>query len=232
MENSDCINQARREILINKDFNKALAILDEFKEKGELFYNTLGLAYLEIGNYTRAAEIYKHIGEKYPAGFCELLLGHEKEAKALWESAPDSPPCTWGRALLDYINLGRGPVPTFLQIRNHLEVDMGYFIQANKHVYVENLMKCDDIFISINFESYKLIGRVLLNYGYLNLAKSYFIKSIGILPEDAEGFYYLGLCLYQAGLYKECRESLERALGNNPSHLPSRRMLERLKVVQ
>ncbi|OGI03452.1 MAG: hypothetical protein A2Y25_10670 [Candidatus Melainabacteria bacterium GWF2_37_15] len=232
MTKNDLLNQARKEVLVNKNYKKAVEILNSIKEIEdiEIFYNTLGLAYLESGEYGKAAEIYKQSGKKYPAGFCELLSGNEEAAKKLWESAPDSSPCRWGKCVLDFIKLRKGPVPTYLQIRNHLETDLGYFIQADKLRYAENLMKNDTVFISVNLESYKLIGRVLLNFGFMNMAKKYFIKSLGVVPDDAESYYYLGQYYYKIGAYGDSKSAIEKSLAYNQSHTPSRKLLGKLEL--
>ena len=235
MTKNDLINQARKEVLINKDYKKAVEILNNIKEIEEpdllkLFHSTLGLAYLESGEYQKAAEIYRQTGRKYPAGFCELLAGNEEAARMLWESAPDSSPCRWGKCVLDFIKLRKGPVPTYLQIRNYLETDLGYFIQANKLTYAENLMKNDTVFISVNLESYKLIGRVLLNFGFMNLAKKYFIKSLGVVPDDSESYYYLGQYYYKIGAYGDSKSAIEKSLAYNQNHTPSRKLLGKLEL--
>lgn len=230
MKKNDLIIQAKKEFLINKDYKKALQILNTIENKDfNAFNGTLALLFMESGEYTRAAELYKTLGENYNAGFCELLTGNEEETARLWNIAADSPACRWGRCVLDYIKLRRGPVPTYLQVRNHLETDMGYFIRANRLKYAENLMKCDDVFISVNLESYKLIGRVLLNFGFLNQARKYFFKSLGVVPNDAETFYYLARYNFRMGAHREAGENLEKCLEHNPNHVPARKLLQKEK---
>ncbi len=232
MTKSELITQARKELLINQDSKKAIDTLNGIQGYSDdgLYKKTLALAYLENGGYNKAAELYKDAGEYYNAGFCELLLGNELETKRLWANAADSPALRWGKCIFDYIKLRKGPIPTYLQIRNHLEVDMGYFIQANKIRYAENLMKYDDIFISVNLESYKLIGRVLLNYGFLNMARKYFIKSLGVVPKDAETYFYLAKYNYQIGAYGEVQNNIERCLDLNQNHTPARGLLDKVKL--
>ena len=231
------IMQARKEILINKNCQKALIILANIDESKILdfserliFKKIFALTYLENSEYKKAAEIYKEINEKYQAGFCELLTGNEKEAENLWHSKPATEPCLWGRCLLDFINLRKGQTPSYLQIRNHLEIDMGYFIQANKLKYAENLMKNEDVFISVNLESHKFIGKVLLNYGFFNMAKKYFLKSLNVIPSDAETLYFLGQYNYLTGAYKESQKALERCLENNYYYIPARKLLGKIEL--
>jgi len=233
----DLIHQARKELLVNKDCKKAGSYIVSLLEseavdekENLLIKNTIGLIYLEKKEYQKAAEIYKEIDEKYQAGYCELLMGNEEDARKLWYSAPDSEPCEWGKSLLDFIHLKRAKRPTFLQIRNHLETDIGYFIQADKLKYAENLIKNDDVFISVNLEAYKLIGRTLLNHGFYNMARKYLLKSLQILPDESETLYFLGRYNYLIGAYGESKKVIEKCLENNPNYTPAKDLLTRIEM--
>lgn len=231
---NNIINKAKREVLISKNPVKALEMLSDAEKyklnEEELTHlrNLLGFIHLENRDYRKAAEIYRQLGENYKAGFCELLQGNEAEAESLWEKAADCEPVRWGKCLINFIKLKKGDMPTFLQIRNHLEVDIGYFIEANKFNYVENILKYDKLFITVNLESHKLIGRVMLNYGYYNLARKYLLKSLDVIPEDAETYYFLGQYNYQIGAYRESERALEYCLEMNSGYVPARYLLEKL----
>jgi tetratricopeptide (TPR) repeat protein len=229
------INEAKKEVLVNKAPLKALGILNGINEQRLLseeeklsLGNTLGFIHLENRDYSKAAEIFSQLDEKYKAGYCELLQGNEESAEKLWESAPDCEPVRWGKCLLGFIKLKTGITPTFLQVRNHLEVDIGYFIEANKPKYVEHIIKYDYVFITVNLEAYKLIGRVMMNYGYFNLARKYLVKSLDIIPDDAETFYFLGQYNYLIGAYKESERTLEQCLERNSGYVPARMLLEKV----
>ncbi|HSA06482.1 MAG TPA: hypothetical protein P5556_04825 [Candidatus Gastranaerophilales bacterium] len=233
----DLIIKARKEVLINKNYFKALISISEIEKTNALndeeklfLKNTAALAYLENKEYNKAAELYKEINENYQAGFCELLLGNEQEAERLWHNAPDAPACQWGKCLLDFIKLKKGKKPTFFQIRNHLETDIGYFIQANRIKYTENLIKHDELFMSVNLESYKLIGRTLLNYGFFNMARKYLLKSLQILPNEAETLYFLGRYYYLTGAYRECQITLGKCLESNFDYTPARELLAKTEL--
>lgn len=233
----DLIIQVRKEVLVNKDCAKALALLDTLEKTGIsnekdklLLKNTYALVYLENKEYLRAAEVYQELGEKYQQGYCELLAGNEAEAEKIWYSARESEPCEWGKCLLNFIRLKKGKKPTFLQIRNYLEIDIGYFIQADKLKYAENLIKNDEIFISVNLESYKLIGRTLLNFGFYNMARKYLLKSLQILPDEAETLYFLGKYNHLIGAYSESKKILEKCLDINRSYIPARDLLSKVEL--
>lgn len=232
---SNTISQARKEILVYKNYKKALSILDNIttpqdSEQQFLVKDLTALIYLETGNYRKAAEIYRELENMYSEGFCELLLGNEDRTRELWDKAPESAAREWGKCLLNFIHLKKGSIPTFLQIRNHLETDLGYFLQAEQHQYAENLIKNDNLFITINLESYKLIGRTLLIYGFMNPAKKALLKSLETIPDDAETLYFLGQYNYLTGFYRESKKILEKSLEKNSSYVPARNLLRKLQL--
>lgn len=242
MSNSpkEIINKARHKLLINKNPDVAIKLLlksaENFKKTSDFELNlykiTLALAYQEKKEYAKAAKIYKEIGENYQSGFCELLSGNQLEAEKLWYDCYSfSPAAQWGICLLDFINLKHDPhIPSYLQIRNFLEMDIGNFIIANKVRFAENIIKNEEVLISVNLESYKLIGRALLNFGFLNMAKEYLIRSIEIVDQDSETFYHLGQYNYLVGNYKESIKMLKRCLELNSYYVPAVNLLKKVHL--
>jgi len=190
------------------------------------------LVYLENNEFKKAAEAFLKVGEKYQAGFCYLLAGEDFETHKLWYSeCPDSPALQWGKSLLDLINLSPTPrQPTFLQIRNFLEMDIGYLIKANKLKYAENILKNSDFLLSINLETYKLLGRVLLNFGYHNLAKNYLNKSVNVFDKDPETYFYLAQLYYQTKAYRDALRMLSKSIELNNYYVPAIAMLEKVRL--
>ncbi len=230
----EIINIARQEVLIRKNPANAVKILLDYYEnfKNNNNYNkTLAFAFQENKEYAKAAELYLKAGELYQSGFCELLQGNETEAEKIWDNCPSSPALHWGLCLLDFVKLKPKPnIPSYLQVRNFLEADIGYFITANKVRYAENIIKNEDVFISVNLESYKLIGRVLLNHGFLNMSKKYFIKSVKIVDQDSETFFHLGQLYHEMKAYNECIVMLKRCLDLNPYYIPATHLIEKTRL--
>jgi tetratricopeptide (TPR) repeat protein len=235
----EIINNARYLALSGKNPDESLNLLinikDEVQKETEfykrLYKTSLALAYQEKKDYEKACELYKDAGEKYQAGFCQLLSGNKLEAERLWLSCSASPAVEWGKCLLDCVNLKHRPrTPSYLQIRNFLESDISYFITANKVKYAENVIKYEDLFISVNLETYKLLGRVLLSHGFLNLAKKYLLKSIRVVDQDAETYYYLGLYNYTAGDCQESIKNLNKCLELNAYYVPAEDLLKKINL--
>jgi len=230
----ETINKARCELLVNKNPDAAISLLTGSDFHDNLAKITLAHAYQQKQEYSKAAEIYKEAGEKYQAGFCELLSGNQDAAEKLWYSCcSSSAAAQWGICLLDFINLRANPhIPSYLQIRNFLEMDIGNFITANKIRYAENIIKNEKVLASVNLESYKLIGRALLNFGFFNQAKKYLIKSVEIVDQDAETFYHLGQYNYAIGAYPETVKMLKRCLELNNYYVPAVHLLKKVHAEQ
>lgn len=232
------IIRARKEILIKKNPSKAISELLKLSKFADIdndgfLKSTLALAYLENQNYDLAAQIYYELDEKYQAGFCELLLGNESKARELWLNAPESSPVEWGRCLIDLINANIKQLPTFLQIRNHLECDIGYFIRAEKDDYINNILSQEEMLSCVNPETYKFIGRAMINNGRSNQSVEYFLKSQKMTPNDPEIYYYLGQYSYSKGAYKQAIQVLEFCLKMTGSkHFPTINLLEKIRADQ
>ncbi|MDD3014820.1 MAG: hypothetical protein PHC34_14050 [Candidatus Gastranaerophilales bacterium] len=230
------INNARYEILVKKNPKNVIIELYNLLETRQGCDNAslkqiLALAYLENRNYKEASEIYQELDEKYQAGYCELLLGNEDNARKFWFYAPESGASSWGRCLIEFINVKVKQIPTFLQVRNHLESDLGYLIRADQLTYTENIIKCGEILTSINPESYKFIGRALMNNGFANLAINYFLKSQKMIPQDPEIYFHLGQYSYIVGAYEEGKKMLRQCIEMNKFYTPAVKLLEKLSHI-
>lgn len=190
------------------------------------------IVYLENNEFIKAAEIFKKANAMYQVGFCNLLAGNELETEKLWYShCNPSPAVEWGKCLLDFIHLRQYPrIPSFLQIRNFLEADIGYLIKANKTHYAENIIKNSDILMSVNLESCKLIGRVLLNFSFYNLAKKYLLQSTQAYNKDPETYYYLAQFYFYTNDYKESIRNLNKSIDLNSYYLPAKIFMEKVKA--
>ena len=143
---------------------------------------------------------------------------------------PESSAVKWGNCLINLINLNLEYFPSFIQIRNHLECDLGYLIQANRIEYAESLIKSEEILASINPETYKFIGKALFNNGFANLSINYFMKSQSIMPNDPETYYHLGRYSHLAGSYTEARQMLEHCIAINRHYYPAEKLLSKINT--
>jgi len=229
------IIQARNEALVNKNFEKSIQDLLELANKydvnADYFYKqSLALAYFENRDYANAAKVYYEADDKYQAGYCELLMGNLDAARELWSKAPDSSAVEWGRCLIDMINFQVKKLPSFLQIRNNLEVDIGYLIQAQQFKFAQNLIDCVSVMVNINLETYKFIGRSLLHNDYPQPCVKFLLKGRHLLPQDPEAYFHLGQYSFAVEAYKEGKQYLKQCLSINKNYSPAKALLAKIEA--
>lgn len=228
------IFDARKLLLVEKKYLESITLLSALIESSSgddlyLVQSSLALAYFENKDYSAAAGIYESLSEPYQQGFCELLQNNVEKAKKIWYSAEKSEAICWGRCLVDFVNLDVCEIPSFIQVRNHLESDIGYFIKSGNLDYASNLVKLADFFVDINLESYKYIGKALVNAGYSQLAVNYFYKGVDIIPQDSENYYHIAQYLVKNKSYPEAINMLKDCLSYNPHFTPAMHLIEVVK---
>ena len=223
------IFEARNELLVKKNPSKAIELLLNISETNNFLKNSLALAYFENKDYIKAASIYHELGEKYQEGYCSLLLKNPDNAEMIWENMPINSTVLWGKILLEFINHDVKLIPTFLQIRNFLESDIGYFIKSDNNQYAEAIINNSELLFKINPETYKFIGRSLMNHGFPNQSVNFLLKSQKVFPQDSEIYYNLGQYCCMTKSYTEAKNMFKRCLELNIYFTPARHMLEQLK---
>lgn len=112
-----------------------------------------------------------------------LLFNEDLEkAKFAFSQIKDSDVrAKWALFMISLIEGNVKEYPTYLQLRNFLEIDLNLLIHYFKGDYVEKIIRYCDFMFTINPEVYKFIGRVLYNNNleqqalfFLEKAKSYF----------------------------------------------------------
>ena len=90
-------------------------------------------------------------------GYCELLKDKLDEAKSTFTIIRDKDlRADWAYLLIQFMKNYIQFFPSYLQIRNFLEIDIGLLIKAGMSEYVENVVNSADIFYQINQESTSL----------------------------------------------------------------------------
>lgn len=227
------ISKAHELLIKDNDCQAAINYLEniintgETKDIGVSYW--LALSYLESGHYAKARDFYLTFDAFYHAGYCEVLMGNLPAAEELWKKCRDSEVKYWSDCFKSLLRGFMGYVPTFLGIRNHLEVDLGYLLRANQSKYAENIISLVDELLQINLESYKFVGKALLNNGYVNLAAKYLLEGQKILPNDPEIYYHLGLYSLQVNAPAEARNMFKHCILISPAYTPAKDRLRELK---
>lgn len=213
----------------NKNFEYLKSILLISQDAGDRNY--LAKIYMKENDYVRAGEIYKSLNMLYEYGRCLLLQGKFDKTKALWSSLKEeNPAILWGRSLLEFIELYVEHMPTFFQVRSFLEMDLDALLNANLIGYCENIINGADLFARANTESYKFIGRVLVNNNYHKLAEVFLEKAQEICYVDPEVHFLSAKCSLFKNDKKEAIKSLQIAIDKGFGYYPAKKLLEDIKL--
>lgn len=127
----------------------------------------------------------------------------------------------WALYLVSLIKGNVVEYPTYLELRNFLEIDLDILIHYCKGDYVEKIIRYSDFMFTINPEVYKFIGRVFYNNDmyeqamfFLRRAKSYFYN-------DPELHYLLAYIFYNRKDYAAAKKAAEDCLRILPEYYPA-----------
>lgn len=162
-------------------------------------------------------------------GYCELLKGNLNNAKKiLSQISNNNPRAHWALRMFQFIEGYVTFLPTYFEIRNFLEIDINLLLKARKIDWVENIINGDDLFFSVNSESYKFIARVLMYNNYPEIAKIYLDKGIDNSYGDPE----IHIILADYYLFKKDKEKAQRSLTNClrilPEYYPAKKKLQEI----
>ena len=141
----------------------------------------------------------------------------------------DSPRAKWGKVLVSVLKGYLDVYPTYFQIRNFLEIDLDFLIKNEKIDYTEQLLGALEIFVKINYETYKFVARVMYANKLYAAALSYMEKSRAINYTDAElhfmfAKYYLGV-----HDYIKAYAAVEECLCLIPDYYPAKILKQRIE---
>lgn len=127
----------------------------------------------------------------------------------------------WAFYLVSMIKGSIEEYPTYLSLRNFLEIDLNILIHYCKGDYVEKIIRYSDFMYTINPEVYKFIGRVFYNNDlkeqamfFLNKAKNYFYN-------DPELHYLLSFIYYNEKDYENSKKAAKDCLRILPDYFPA-----------
>lgn len=216
------------EFYVKKNFLE----LKSFLEKQNDFeaYRYLAKIYLKENDYLKSAYYFEKCKMLYEVGRCYLLAGKLEETRKIWKSIKNDNPATlWGQSLLQFIDLYVVDIPTFFQIRCFLEVDLNDLIQAGQREYAENIMNGANLFARANSESYKFIGRVMVNNNYHEIAMYFLNQAKDICYVDPEVHFLIAKCYLNEQKKSSAIKSLETAIEKGYGYYPAKKLLAAIK---
>jgi tetratricopeptide (TPR) repeat protein len=211
-------------------------VIDKIKEalshnEDKNLETVLAFCYTETHRYKEAAELYHKLELNYQEGFCHLLSGNDKKAKEIWLASENNPGIIWGKIIAGILESQVDEFPTYFQIRNNLESTLTYLFEAKKTEYLEKIIGAKQFLAEFNIESYRIIGKVLLENNYTQLAKEYLEKAITELPQDYEAYYFLGLWYYQNKEPQKAKYFFQRCLDINEYYCSASNMIDKINEI-
>lgn len=168
----------------------------------------------------------------YPieAAYCCLMLDNLDKAEELFMKAKtDDIRAKWGLLLIQFIKDDIHSFPTYFQIRNFLEIDLGLFILYCKERYVEKIIKYADFMAYYNPECYKFIGRAFWANNLIPAAMFFLRKAKDKFYHDPELHYLLAYIYYHNDKNKQqAKKSLNTCLEILPEYAPAKRLLQQI----
>ena len=187
------------------------------------------LKFFNEKNYDKAFNFFELAGCFYECGYCKFIQGDINSAQNYWRKNDiDSPAINWGFNIIDIVKLTIPSTLTFFQIRNFLERDMQNLFENNQLKMLENIMSASDILAEFNPESYKFIGRVLLNNGYFDLSNDFLKKSLDICYTDCETHFLLAQYYIYKQDIKSAIKILKESISINSGYFPAKNLLKSL----
>jgi tetratricopeptide (TPR) repeat protein len=227
---NDIFKKAQNAFFVKRDNDLAIKLLEN--KTSQETKVLLALIYFDKSEYTKASLLYEDLNFHAQHAYCQFLLGNLSKARELYQNLASSPFKEWFRFLLEVVVLDVKTIPTFLQIRHFFEIDLTNLLNAQKLEFAENLISAEDFLADINPEVYKFIGRVFLNSNFSNLCVKYLTKSLELVPNDPEVYYYLANYSYRVKAYNEAKRMISECKRIQNSYTPAQLLLEKINDLE
>lgn len=162
-------------------------------------------------------------------GYSLLINDELEESEKIFKINADSDiRAKWALYMISLIRGSVGEYPTYLSIRNFLEIDLNILIHYCKGDYVEKIVRYADFMYTINPEVYKFIGRVFYNNDLYEQAMFFLNRAWNYFYNDPELHYLLAYIYYNGQDYAKAQKSAQDCLGVLPNYYPACEMLRKL----
>ena len=232
----DAFREAQQFLFTQQQPQQALAVLLPLSQSSTAWpleekrpvFELLGWAWQRVKDYEAATQAFQAIQDDYQAGYSQMLKGDMTQAAAHWQDLLTVRPNHWCVTLHGMIHRSMNRVPTFLQVRNHLEADIVHLIAAGQFAMVESILQYIPILGEVNLEAHKYAGRALLQSNYPQLAENFLLTGQRLLPNDPEVYYHMGQYYWATQQFAECRLMLKQCLLISDAYTPARMLLAQL----
>lgn len=166
------------------------------------------------------------------AAYCCLILDNLEKAEHLFNLAKDyDTRAKWGLLLLQFIKDEIHSFPTYFQVRNFLEIDLGILIMYCKENYVDKIIKYADFMAYYNPECYKFIGRVFWANNLMSASMFFLRRAKDKFYQDPELHYLLAYIYYKDNNLTECKKSIQTCLEILPQYAPALKLKNLMEKV-
>ena len=160
------------------------------------------------------------------AAYCCIILDNIQKAEKFFTQAKDyDNRAKWGLFLLQLLTDSIKSFPTYFQIRNFLEIDLGILLLYCKENYVEKIVKYADYMAYYNPECYKFIGRAFWAHKFMPAAMFFLRHAKDKFYHDPELHYLLAyIYYYNDHDIKQCEKALNTCLQILPKYAPATKL--------
>lgn len=160
------------------------------------------------------------------AAYCCLMLDNLDKAEQLFLKVKDfDTRAKWGLFLVQLVRDNIHSFPSYFQIRNFLEIDLGLLVFYCKENYVEKIVKYADFMAYYNPECYKFIGRVFWANNLMPAAMFFLRKAKDKFYQDPELHYLLGYIYYYHDKdISKSRKAVQTCLEILPEYAPAKNL--------
>lgn len=226
---------AREALFIQKQPEAALALLAPWlfdknlagMDKRQVF-ELVGMAHQRCRQFDEATRAFSAIGDHYQAGYAQMLKGDLQQTGQLWQPLLALRQNHWAVWLFGLVSGTLKAMPTYLQLRNHLEADLGHLLWADQQKMIDSLLAYSDFLADVNYESHKYIGRAFLNGGHYEKAREFMLKGQRVLPNDPEVYYHLGEYFCAMDQPEQALLVLQQCIQMCPFYTPAKLLRQRL----
>lgn len=188
-----------------------------------------GYGYLQSGKPLKAAQCFEEARNYYQTGLCYLVAKDLDSTHRTWSHVIEAHPFHWCITVWGTIHHQLESYPSFFQIRNHLEASIGQFFRYKRGDLANCLIDYADTMAQINLETYKYIGRALLNFEKdIPRAEHYLLKNQKILPNDPEVYYHLAQAKHLMGQDEDALILLAQCTTINYAYTPATDLKNRI----
>ena len=193
--------------------------------------------YLQVKNDFLSGKIkgckayFEAHGYDVECAYADIVLGNLSKAEKRFQKTADvDTRAHWGLFLLQMLSGDIISAPTYFEIRNFLEVDLGILLTYCQGNYIEKILKNVDYMAMYNLECYKFIGRAFWAHNYMPAATFYLRKACERMYKDPELHYLLAyINCYNIRNIEACKKELDTCLWILPEYGPACMLKDKLK---